>query len=132
MEVAKLTSADINKLSKLVAKREELEAKISDINKEITALGSGSPAPAKRGRKPGAKPGPKAASSGKRAGRGKIKDGVLKHLAAAGPEGMAVKDLAAKLRTKPGNIHSFFQTTGKKIPGIMKAGRGCYAYTPAS
>jgi len=39
-----------------------------------------------------------------------------------------VKELAAKLKVKPGNIFSWFYTTGKKISGIKKVGEAKYAY----
>jgi len=38
-----------------------------------------------------------------------------------------VKDLAAKLNVKPGNIFSWFYTTGRKIKGITKVGAARYA-----
>ena len=65
-----------------------------------------------------------------RARRGKrLKEPLLKALKAAGATGATVKDLAEKLKVKPGNIFSWFYTTGKKISGIKKVGEAKYAYT---
>jgi phage antirepressor YoqD-like protein len=62
--------------------------------------------------------------------RGKrLKAPLLKALAAAGASGITVKELAAKLKVKPGNIFSWFYTTGKKIKGISKIGEAKYAYS---
>jgi hypothetical protein len=44
---------------------------------------------------------------------------------------MRVKDLAVRLGTSYGNITSFFQSTGKKIREIKKAGRGRFAWVGA-
>jgi len=79
---------------------------------------------------PQARSGIKIAAKGKISRRGKrLKAPLLKALAAAGPSGIKVKDLAAKLKVKPGNIFSWFYTTGKKISGIKKVGEAKYAYT---
>ena len=56
-----------------------------------------------------------------------MKEPLLKALKAAGSSGITVKDLAAKLKVKPGNIFSWFYTTGKKIKGISKVGEAKYA-----
>ena len=61
--------------------------------------------------------------------RGKrLKASLLKALSAAGASGITVKELAAKLKVKPGNIFSWFYTTGKKISGIKKIGEAKYSY----
>jgi phage antirepressor YoqD-like protein len=58
-----------------------------------------------------------------------LKAPLLKALKAAGSSGITVKELAAKLKVKPGNIFSWFYTTGKKIKGINKVGEAKYAYS---
>jgi hypothetical protein len=67
--------------------------------------------------------------AGKRGKR--LKEGLLKTLEAAGTGGMTVKDLSAKLKVKPGNVFSWFYTTGKKIKGIKKVGEAKYSYSGA-
>jgi len=114
----------------LVKEKELLQSKLDHVNAELQALESGKSAPKRRGRKPGRPPGIKIAAKGKISRRGKrLKAPLLKALAAAGPSGIKVKDLAAKLKVKPGNIFSWFYTTGKKISGIKKVGEAKYAYT---
>lgn len=120
-------------LSGLVKEKEVLVEKLEQINAAISALETGKEAPKKRGRKPGRPPAAdnvtveKAEKARKRGKR--LKEPLLKALTAAGPEGITVKDLADKLKVKPGNIFSWFYTTGKKIKGISKVGEAKYAYS---
>jgi hypothetical protein len=131
MALFNLSSAQLAHLIGLVKEKELLQAKLEQINAELQALETGKEAPKKRGRKPGRPPGAKsklAVAAPKKAKRGKrLKEPLLKALKAAGASGMTVKDLAAKLKVKPGNIFSWFYTTGKKIKGISKVGEAKYA-----
>lgn len=136
MSLSNLTSAQLAQLIGLVKEKEVLTAKIEQVNAAIMALESGEAAPKKRGRKPGRPPGSvkvvaeTSETSEKTRKRGKrLKDPLLKALTAAGPTGITVKDLAVKLKVKPGNIFSWFYTTGKKIKGISKVGEAKYAYS---
>ncbi len=112
----------------LVKEKETLLAKLESIDAELSALESGKAAPKRRGRKPGRPPGSgvKAVRAGRKSKR--LKEPLLKALSAAGPSGIKVKDLATQLKVKPGNIFSWFYTTGKKIKGIKKVGEAKYAY----
>ena len=75
-------------------------------------------------------PAPAAAVARKsRKGGVKLKDSILKALAAAGAKGVKVGDLSKKLGVKPGNIFSWFYTTGKKNSAIKKVGEARYALT---
>jgi hypothetical protein len=131
MALSNLTSAQLAHLISLVKEKETLQAKLDHVTAELTALESGKPAPKKRGRKPGRPAGAKnkvAVAATKPAKRGKrLKEPLLKALKSAGPSGITVKDLATKLKVKPGNIFSWFYTTGKKIKGISKVGEAKYA-----
>lgn len=116
----------------LVKEKESLQTKLDHVNAELTSLETGKLAPKKRGRKPGRPAGVKnkVAKVGKSKRRGKrLKEPLLKALSAAGSAGVTVKELAAKLKVKPGNIFSWFYTTGKKISGIKKVGEAKYAYS---
>jgi hypothetical protein len=130
MALFNLSSAQLARLIGLVKEKELLHAKLEKIDAELTALESGKAAPKKRGRPPGRPPGSvakvKPGRKGKRSKR--LKEPLLKALTAAGPAGLKVKDLAAHLKVKPGNIFSWFYTTGKKIKGIKKVGEAKYAY----
>ena len=132
MSLSNLSSAQLSHLIALVKEKETLRAKLEHIDAEIISLESGKSAPKKRGRKPGRPPGAgakiKVAKAGVRKRGKRLKAPLLKALSAAGPSGITVKDLAAKLKVKPGNIFSWFYTTGKKIGGIKKVGEAKYAY----
>jgi hypothetical protein len=130
MSLSNLSSAQLARLIGLIKEKESLQAKLKNIDAELTALDSGKPAPKKRGRKPGRPPGSvsKVGKGGKRRRGKRLKEPLLKALSAAGASGIKVKDLAAHLKVKPGNIFSWFYTTGKKIKGIKKVGEARYAY----
>lgn len=61
-----------------------------------------------------------------RSARGALKVQILRALTAAGSSGVKVKELAATLGVKSTNIHSWFQTSGKRIPAIKKIGEARY------
>ena len=128
MSLSNLSSAQLAHLIGLVKEKKSLETKLDRVNAALHSLESGKSAPKKRGRKPGRPAGVK--TKGKKGKRGKrLKAPLLKALSAAGSSGITVKELAAKLKVKPGNIFSWFYTTGKKISGIKKVGEAKYAYS---
>jgi len=130
MSLSNLSSAQLARLIRLIKQKEVLQAKVESIDAEITGLEGGTGAPKRRGRKPGRPPGSVAKVGRKGVRKSKrLKEPLLKALAAAGSSGVKVKDLAAQLKVKPGNIFSWFYTTGKKIKGIKKVGEAKYAYT---
>lgn len=61
-----------------------------------------------------------------RTARGALKVQILRALTAAGSSGVKVKELAATLGVKSTNVHSWFQTSGKRIPVIKKIGEARY------
>ena len=113
----------------LVKEKEALQSRLDHVNAQLSALESGKPVQKKRGRKPGRPPGTKVATGGKTRRGKRLKAPLLKALSAAGSSGVTVKELAAKLKVKPGNIFSWFYTTGKKISGIKKVGEAKYSYS---
>ncbi len=132
MALFNLSSAQLAHLIGLVKEKESLQTKLDHVNAALQALETGK-SPKKRGRKPGRPPGSGAKIKGvkvKKSKRGKrLKAPLLKALSAAGSSGITVKELSAKLKVKPGNIFSWFYTTGKKISGIKKVGEAKYAYS---
>lgn len=125
-EIANLTSAQISKIAKLIKEKENLQAKIDKIDAELAQSGATS-APKRRGRKPGRKPGRKATGkSGGTRKRGAVKEKILDLLKKSGAEGISVQEIAGKIKSPVRNVHSWFQTTGKKLPGITKVGRAKY------
>ena len=126
MALSHLSSAQIKRLIKLVKEKETLEAKLTSVSSEIDSL-EGSSVGRPGGRRRGRPPGSKNAKGGKGRKSARLKEPLLKALKAAGSSGITVKDLAAKLKVKPGNIFSWFYTTGKKIKEIKKVGEARYA-----
>ena len=131
MALFNLSSAQLARLIRLVKAKESFQSKLDHIVAELKFLETGKAAPKKRGRKPGRPAGIKSKLvKGRKTKRGKrLKAPLLKALSAAGSSGITVKELAAKLKVKPGNIFSWFYTTGKKISGIKKVGEAKYAYS---
>jgi len=126
-----ISTASLRSLLALVEKREKLTAELAVIEKQIAAAIKGSIPVVKtvssrkiRGselasaRLPGA---PK-----KRGKRGAVKNAILAGLKEAGDAGIAVRHLAAKLGLKPGSIHAWLHTTGKKSGFITSLGKGVY------
>jgi hypothetical protein len=58
--------------------------------------------------------------------RGSLKETILSALESAGSAGVRVKELAAALGTKPVNIYSWFHSTSKRNPSIIKVSGGHY------
>lgn len=127
MKFTSLSSAQAARLVQLVQEKETLLAKLSQVDRALSALESGSgvalsaPSSRRRGRPVG---------SGRGARKpGKLKTGILEALKAAGPKGITVKDLTKKLKVKPNNVFSWFYTTGRKVQGLKKVGPARYALT---
>jgi hypothetical protein len=62
----------------------------------------------------------------RRSKRGALKEQILAALASAGQAGVRVTELAGVLGTKAANIHAWFHSTGKKVPGLSKVSGGHY------
>jgi hypothetical protein len=124
MSLSNLSSAQLAQLIGLIKEKESLEAKLEQAVVAIKAIESGKSVPKRRGRKPGRPPGV-AAATGKKTKR--LKGPILKALTKAGAAGITVKELSAKLKVKPGNVFSWFYTTGKKVKGLRKIGEAKYA-----
>jgi hypothetical protein len=126
MSLSTLSSAQLAQLIGLVKKREVLQARLEKVDTALNALESGGSAPKKRGRKPG-RPALRKSPVKARKRSKRLKDSILKLLKTAGSSGITVKELSTKLKVKPGNIFSWFYTTGKKIGGLKKIGEAKYA-----
>ncbi len=133
MDFTKFNPAMLRELIKLSEQKEALQVQIANIDKRITALASGKTVsePVKRAKRDAAAPKvkePKAKKAGKTGGkRGALKQQIVDLLHAAGPSGIAVKEIAEKLGVKNQNVHVWFSTTGKKLSEIEKVGEARYA-----
>jgi hypothetical protein len=129
MSLSTLSSAQLAQLIGLVKEREVLQLKLDKVDAALKSIEGGGSVPKKRGRKPGRPALNKAAVKGPKVRRRskRLKDSILKLLKAAGSSGITVKELSTKLKVKPGNIFSWFYTTGKKVGGLKKVGEAKYA-----
>lgn len=71
-----------------------------------------------KSRSPGARKG--------RTKRGELSTRILAELKSAGPDGIAVKDLASKLGAEYRNVYVWFATTGKRNSAVKKLGPATY------
>jgi hypothetical protein len=142
MSLTNLSISHLRSIIGLLEKKEQLEGEIAKLQVEIDALSAGktakapkapakakASAPAKKAPAPvkTAKVKAAPAKSAKPGKRSSLKESILEILEKAGSEGVAVLDIATQLRAKPGGIHVWFSTTGKKSPEIVKVAPGRYA-----
>jgi len=138
MDISLINSQSLLRLLALTEKKEELLGIVENIDAAIIATLKGgvsvevvevesAPAPAAPAPKPVAalkapsKPAKVKKAKGKKTGG--LKEKILALLEAAGGEGLRVKDIAAKLDSKPANISVWFSTTGKKLVTKVEPGR---------
>ena len=100
-------------LFRSLEEKETLQRRLSDIDQ---ALGGGSSASPAAGAP--TKTRKTRVTGGKRQKRGQLKESIVALLKGAGKGGLAVKDIASRLKVKPVNVHTWFATTGKKIAEI--------------
>ena len=138
MDISLINSQSLLHLLSLTEKKEEILQILGQIDAEILRTLKGgvsvkvveiAPAPAiaapalkpVAALKASAKPAKaKKARGGKSGG---LKERILALLEAAGSDGLKVKEIAAKLDAKPGNISVWFSTTGKKLVTKVEPGR---------
>jgi len=127
-----LSTASLRALITLTEKREKLTRELAAIEVQIsTALGEATSGSTKAiGRRGGLVGNTRSAKPSKRSGkRGKTKELILGALKEAGATGISVQDLSAKLGLKNQNVHVWFATTGEKLAGIEKTGKGIFRLT---
>ncbi len=120
MSLSSLSSADLQKLIRLIKDKELLQSKLAKVEAELESLESEVPAKEQKVKKGGARRGRR---------RLKLKDKILKAFQAAGKTGRSVKELAEDLKANPGSVSVWFYTTGKKIKGLKKIGPARYSYS---
>lgn len=116
MALASLSSLQLRQLIRLVKEKETLQAKLNRVSQALLALengGTGSSVPARTRR---------------RRRRSSLQEAILPKLQAAGKTGLSVQELSAALSAKPASVSVWLYTTGKKIKGIKKIGRGRFAF----
>jgi hypothetical protein len=118
MALTDLSSAQLERLVRLIEEKETLQAELKRVNQSLDALEKGETSD-------GSKP-PRQVRKSRRHSR--LKEALLKSLQSAGKAGLTVKELADTLKAKPSSVSVWFYTTGKKVKGIKKVGKGKYAY----
>lgn len=152
MKLTNINTSALRNLIKLTERKESLLNEIEKIESQLASLltgkavrstgkrrgrpakkKAGRPAKAKKAGRPAKKkagrPAKKAGRSGKRAPRGLLKKKIFAALKAAGDAGMKVTDLSKKIGVKNANVHVWFSSTGKKLPEIVRIGKGHFKLT---
>ncbi|MBE2203885.1 MAG: hypothetical protein IAE94_06085 [Chthoniobacterales bacterium] len=133
MSFADLTSQTLRGLLSLTEKREKLLEELKKLEDEIlhaysAEVPQSKPLKVKHGRRIPTRRGiVEAKTPGKKGKRETLKESILAALKTAGSEGMAVKDLSAKLGVKNKNVHVWFSSTGKAMKELKKVGTGRWA-----
>ena len=128
MNLSSLTSADLKRITALLARKEQLAASIQEIDEELASFGGTSK---RSGRTPRASASASSQAdsgqiAGGRARRGQLKEVILTILKEAGRDGVSIQDISTKAGVKPLNVSAWLAATGKKLGTIEKAGRGVY------
>ena len=120
-----LTIESLEKLTKLIKRKKQIQNEVSKVDAQISALLGGAVVPSVKKPKVARKAKKaKAAKKGKRGKRGSTGKKVLGALQAAGAEGITVPELAASTGIKAGSLHAWVATTGKKH--VERVARGRY------
>lgn len=127
MKVTDINTQTLTALLSLTKKKESLQAKIAEVEKDIAALASGEILAATRlirakssKKRRGIAKGPKQPRSAK----GYMQEEVIKLLSAAGEVGLSVKELAEKMVKPAGQVHVWFSNTGKNLGMFEKIDTG--------
>lgn len=133
MDLSSLNPEVLRELTKLAEQKLELTEKIKAIDARINAVANGTPvAKAASSKKGVAASGKKSVGAPKSGKRGQLKQQIIALLSKAGAEGIPVKEISQTLGVKNQNVHVWFSTTGKKVPGITKLFGARYALLPVS
>jgi hypothetical protein len=117
MSLATLSSRQLHQLVALVKEKESLQARLAQIAQSLERLSGTVDKPLRVAKR-----------QITRRRRKALKARLLKALQVAGKDGLSIKELAAKLKAKPGSVGVWLYTTGKRIKAIKKAGRGRFVY----
>ncbi len=121
----------LKELMKLAKSKDKLESQLAKINADMAALlsqltpGAVIASPAK---KIVTEPQKTSAPKGKRKRRGDLTTKIVEALKDAGPAGLKVPAIAAKVGAKGTNVHAWLASTGKDR--TERVGRGCYRLKP--
>lgn len=118
MTLTSLTSTDLKHIGKLLVQKEVLLARIGKIDHRLAAYEGGT----------SVAPAPTAAAPARRGKRRSLKRAIIGLLQNAGQGGLAVKEIAARVKLDPNRIYTWFYGTGKKVKQIKKIGGAQYRW----
>lgn len=122
MDLSTLSPVTLRELAKLAEQKLSLLKQISEIDSKINAVAKGGTPvkvkPAASAKKASAKK--SSAPKSKTGRRGQLKNQIIALLSKAGDAGLSVKEISKTLGVKNQNIHVWFSSTGRKVPGITK------------
>jgi hypothetical protein len=128
MSLLNLSSTDLRQALSLLEQRVVLRQQLVQVEAQLAVLEGGRPAPASSSApKAIAAPAAKLALLSK-TGRRKLKVEVVALLKAAGPEGLTVSELAARLGVGMNRVFTWFYATGSKHKQIKKIGHASYRW----
>ena len=139
MSLKNLTIGDVQRLKKLLERKEKLTKQIAGIDKELDSFGAAPSTPKKskkaasRRKKRTKKVGKSKAVKRTKAKRTRsrisgLKDKIVSAVQKAGPQGIKVGDLAKSIKAKEPSVRTWLYTSGKKIKELAKTGPGKYAW----
>lgn len=124
MNLSNINSATLKNLTVLIQKKELLESQLGKVESEISSVFSG----VKVAKASKVKAGRPTKVAGKAGGkRGALKEAIVGLLEKAGDAGLSAKEVSEKLGIPNQHVHVWFGTTGKKIEGLTKLGKGIWA-----
>jgi hypothetical protein len=134
MKLADVNTRTLTALLSLTKKKENLLAKVAEVEKHIASLASGETkaairvlrAKSRRGRKAAPRPATKTRSP-----KGWIEEQIKKVLSEVGEAGATVREIADKIGKPVQNIHVWFSGTGKKTGLFEKTEQGRFRFKKA-
>lgn len=133
-----ISTAQLRQLVRLSERKEALLAQIQRIDRQMGRIhvaggdsaSSAAQPEARRGRRRSGAASAKTPAGRRgrrrRVARGALKEKITTALKSAGRKGMTVRDLSKKLGVRPGNLYVWFNSTGKKVPGLKKIAPATY------
>ncbi|MBE7499652.1 MAG: winged helix-turn-helix domain-containing protein [Verrucomicrobiales bacterium] len=123
-----MRSADLTLMVRLLETREELEAQVARLDRQLAAFEPGSSSRPRPVSLAAPRPRPAQPAKRRRAKRGALTATILRLAQQAGNAGVTVKELAAKLGLSQNRVFNWFYATGKHVRDLQKIGEAHYAW----
>lgn len=128
MNLTELTSHDLKKAVALMQQKETLQAKMAEVDSQLSALLGGKVG--KMGAKLGldAKRNPVVMGVPKPGRSGQVKEAIITLLKKVSPQGLSRKEICQRINSTPNRLNVWLHSTGKKIKQIKRIAPGTYAW----